>query len=322
MRVHLVSGYDPDPVRQEYDYRARATDAFDRCIAHLREELAAHLVRNNGGSAATGVVVTAEERRFPPTAAAVKGGWKKLHALAEAAKDGAYDVLIWHDADALPTKFGPLIEYVQRIVSKQPTVALWLQPGQLFRHARLSEAQRKHWPTFGGLDLQSIGHQVRNFMDLQTGVLVVRASHAALVTDALELYNATAEASGKLVEHLLQRGVPRRFVGAQEQGPLTHHLLQRTTAGSSSSSNAGAVRLVPWLQCEAIDGERGCAQSWNTTTPGFYHYSGCGYDQARARRCLSTMCPDRGSGQSVTRSTAASWSAGKAQAGPWRWRRL
>ena len=119
--VTLVSGYVADPVRQYYDYAAQATDAFDRCISSLRRERVETLLRGEERVCA----VTA----LPPEASAVRGGWKKLHAIANASSAAASHpdaLVVWHDADAVPDVESGLVERVRRIAALQPGVAVWL----------------------------------------------------------------------------------------------------------------------------------------------------------------------------------------------------
>ena len=271
-RIRLASGNNPDPVRQDYDYVARSQDSsisrFGRCMGDLRKRGVATLL-------ASEIHVTSAER-LPPSTGGVKGGWKKLVAILEAAKHA--DIVVWHDGDAVPTASGRLIERVRHITAKQPHVALWLQPsGSLLRH--LAPTQWQH--DFGGVSLDSVRSNVLTSNDVQSGVMVVRSSHAALFADTLRLYDAQAEARGLLVDHLISLGVPKALSGLQEQGPLTHMLLQNATAAK--------VRLVPWLQCQArlADCDRPASQP-----TAFVHYAGCTFDSMRAQECLHSYCAE------------------------------
>ena len=91
-RIVLISGHQPDPVRQDYDYRAQGTDAFDRCIRKQREHQIRRLLPN---TSALGL---------PDTAKAIRGGWKKLAAIQSASAES--DLIVWHDADAVPADGG------------------------------------------------------------------------------------------------------------------------------------------------------------------------------------------------------------------------
>lgn len=213
--VTLVSGYVADPVRQYYDYAAQATDAFDRCISSLRRERVETLLRGEERVSA----VTA----LPPEASAVRGGWKKLHAIANASSAAASHpdaLVVWHDADAVPDVESGLVERVRRIAALQPGVAVWLQPGASL--ARSVPPRALH--AFEGVSLADVfaGTALRRRARrgpaakatgnaLQTGVLVARASRAALLSDALKYYDATAEAEGRLVRFIASRGVPQEF---------------------------------------------------------------------------------------------------------------
>ena len=68
------------------------------------------------------------------------------------------------------------------------------------------------------------------------GVMVVRSSHAALVAGVLRLYDAKAEATGRLLDHLAGLGVPELMRGSQEQGPLAYFLLKHARPGQVQPS--------------------------------------------------------------------------------------
>ena len=272
-RIRLVSGHALDPVRQDYDYVARAQgftiSRFGHCVAELRKRRVADTLAGNE-------LVTGTSR-LPHGAAAVKGSWKKLHAILEGAKHA--DLIIWHDSDAVPSEHGQLIERVRRIAAEQPTAAIWLQPsGSLLRRLATTPWQ----DSFGGVSLHSVRSHVNTSNDLQGGVMVVRASNVGLVADALRLYDGRAEAKGQLVEHLISHGVPTALSGLQDQGPLTHTLLQR--------AKPGQVQLIPWLQCQArlADCQRASAKP-----AAFVHYAGCSFDRTRARECLQRFCSSK-----------------------------
>lgn len=262
MAVVLVSGHSADPVRQDYDYRASSTDAFDRCI-HSVVTREAHKLHN-----------VSLMHTLPPASASVRGGWKKLHAIAHAARGGASSgLLVWHDADAVPSPEGHIAARAMRIAREQPSSALWLQPSpQLLR-----AAPSAGWRTFSGVPLSQVVHKLTNSNSLQTGVLLVRASYVeALITSALRFYDADAETRGKLLAHLASLGVPAGMRGSQEQGPLTYHLIK---------SHRDRVQLVTWLQCEV---SLGCNEQM--LRPSFFHYSGCSFSTKRARKCLARYC--------------------------------
>ena len=156
--IQIVSGHHPDPVRQDYDYAARTRSLsvvqFSRCIANMRRQRIASIL--DGESRVT------SKEDLPPSALAVKGGWKKLHAIKDAAKHA--DIVIWHDSDALPRESGRLIERVRRIVSEQPNVTLWLAPaGEVQKYLNWTS-----WDAFVGVSLDSVRRRVRTSNDLQT----------------------------------------------------------------------------------------------------------------------------------------------------------
>ena len=261
-RLVLVSGHTPDPVRQDYDYRAQATDAFDRCIRGKRERQVRRLN------------VTVSDV-LPEAAKGVRGGWKKLAAILAAASTigGPDDLILWHDADAVPNDGGEIVARAARIARLQPSVAIWLQPGADLAAAMPAAA----WERFDGVPLSRARRSLTTSNSLQTGVILVRAAHASgVLSGALALYSSTAEATGRLTAHLAALGVPTGLRGSQEQGPLAHHLMK---------SAPQLVRLVPWLQCEV---RRGCSSG--RIAPSFLHYSGCSFSTKRARKCLARYC--------------------------------
>eukprot|EP00966_Prymnesium_polylepis_P258055 5960796-Prymnesium_polylepis.1 len=265
MRVSLLSGHTPDPVRQDYDYRAQSTDAFDRCIRRKREQSTRELQSEHNLTVVN---------QLPAGAQAVRGGWKKLIAIVNASARA--DMLVWHDADAVPNAGGEIVARAMRIAQQQPSVALWLQPGADL----VARTPAAMWRSFAGVSLAQVGNRLTTSNGLQTGVILVRASHAvALLGGALGYYSASAEANGALTAHLAGLGVPAGLRGSQEQGPLAHHLL---------TSAARFVRLVPWLQCEV---RRGChTPEHGARVPSFLHYSGCSFSTKRARKCLARFC--------------------------------
>ena len=82
--------------------------------------------------------------------------------------------------------------------------------------------------------------------------------------------------------------------GSQEQGPLTHHLLQ---AGPRT------VQLVGWLQCER---RAGLCNDAIANPPAFEHFAGCSFDHKKVKRCLFLLgcLPPNATGPVDTR---ASW---------------
>lgn len=315
--VHLVSGYEADPVRQHYDYAAQATDAFDRCIASQR--------RRGVDAVCQGAVGVSASHELPVVATAVRGGWKKLHAIANASLAAGRDgLVVWHDADAVPTLGGQLVERVRRAAASQPDVAVWLQPGWQLTSALTGSGATprragaglgagsglsRQLGSFEGVSLADVRHRVREANALQTGVLVVRAARAELVTGALEYYDAAAEARGTLRRHLRSRGVPEHFCHSQEQGPLAHHLLSTAPA---------AVRLVPWLQCEVRLLGADC-RNWSRYVASFAHFSGCGFTTKNARKCVARFCRGGGGGGNEGINVSASWRRpARVQRGQWR----
>lgn len=293
--VRLVSGYEADPVHQHYDYAAQATDAFDRCIAAQR--------RRGAEAACHGAAGVSAIHELPTAATAVRGGWKKLHAIANASLLAGDGLVVWHDADAVPTLGGQLVERVRRAAASQPDVAVWLQPGwrlaKELTAGRLGSVTAGRLGSFEGVSLADVRRRVLEANALQTGVIVVRATRADLVTGALAYYDAAAEARGALRGHLRSRGVPEKFCHSQEQGPLAHHLLLTAPA---------AVRLVPWLQCEVRLLGAGC-RNWTRHAASFAHYSGCGFTTKNARKCVARFCSgggDSGGGQEGI-NVSASW---------------
>lgn len=299
-------------MRQHYDYAAQATDAFDRCIASQRRRGVEAALRGAAGVSAS--------HELPAAAAAVRGGWKKLHAIANASLAAGDGLVVWHDADAIPSLGGRLVERVRRAAASQPDVAVWLQPGWQLTSSLTSGGTQGHarpgpgragsrlsrrLGSFEGVSLADVRNLVLEANALQTGVLVVRAARAELVTGALEYYDAAAEARGVLRGHLRSRGVPERFCHSQEQGPLAHHLLSTAPA---------AVRLVPWLQCEVRLLGANC-RNWSRYVASFAHFSGCGFTTKNARKCVARFCNGGGDGINVS----ASWSRpARAQRGEWR----
>ena len=279
-RLILVSGYTPDPVRQDYDYRAQATDAFDRCIRSKRERQARRL-RN--------VTVTDV---LPEAAKGVRGGWKKLAAImavATSASSGPDDLILWHDADAVPNADVEIVARSTRIARLQPSVAVWMQPG-----ADLAAAfPAATWSAFEGVPLPQAGRRLATSNSLQSGVILIRAVHAtAILSGVLAFYSSAAEAAGRLTAHLADLGVPAQLRGSQEQGPLAHHLVK---------SAPHRVRMVPWLQCEV---RRGC--DGGHFAPSFLHYAGCSFSTKRARKCLARYCD-------ANASLDASWPKSRSQ---------
>ena len=68
-----------------------------------------------------------------------------------------------------------LLERVRRIAAEQPSVGVWLQPGErLIAHLLAASPRWRH--TFGGTSLRDVRHHVRSSNDLQAGVIIVRAS--------------------------------------------------------------------------------------------------------------------------------------------------
>ena len=65
---------------------------------------------------------------------------------------------------------------------------------------------------------------------------IVGSASALLVAGVLRLYDAQAEAAGRLLEHLAGRGVPELMRGSQEQGPLAYFLLKHARPGQVQPS--------------------------------------------------------------------------------------
>ncbi|KAL1503022.1 hypothetical protein AB1Y20_011091 [Prymnesium parvum] len=197
-RVVLLSGHTPDPVRQDYDYRAQATDAFDRCIRAARERGVDRLRPN-------ATVVP----RLPEAAAAVRGGWKKLVAIHLAANGSSHDdVVVWHDADTVPVRRGDVVARAMRIAREQPSSAVWMQPGAQL----VAATPGKAWSSFAGVPLSRVAKHLTTSNSIQSGVILVRASHAAKVFgSALIYYDARAEAAGRLVHHLARLDICSEF---------------------------------------------------------------------------------------------------------------
>ena len=178
LRIHIISGHHPDPVNQDYNYRRRTTDVLDRCLQGRREASIAALV-------ARAINVSANEHSLTADPS-IKGGWKKLKAIELAARNS--DIVVWHDADALPARHSTLIRHIRQIAALQPTVGLWLAPGpRLLQQRSLLSA----WRSLAGLPLSEARALVQDSNSLQTGVLVVRplripvsllVSHFSLLT--------------------------------------------------------------------------------------------------------------------------------------------
>mmetsp|Transcript_49931 Transcript_49931/g.160844 ORF Transcript_49931/g.160844 Transcript_49931/m.160844 type:complete len:220 (+) Transcript_49931:60-719(+) len=206
-KLVFLSGRDRNPA----DSHARD---LDDCIESARQTAVERLVASSSHGVSSFDIGTE-----PSLLSAFNGSWKKLGAVRHVAQrwpGGADGLLLWHDADTVPIDASgvSVVERARRIAALQPGVDLWMQPGEEL----VKVTPDYYWHSLEGVSLASLRHLVWLIGPhaLQAGVLLVRGAHSSTATDALRYRHAT-------------RGQLGGFYNgeARDQGPLTHHLLQR-----------------------------------------------------------------------------------------------
>ena len=237
-----------------------------------------------------------------PAAALLRRQWKKLAGIIAGARVAEY--VLWHDGDAVPHPAADLITRCRLIAAEQPTVNVWMGPGDPEFHG-LPFMRDEH---FYGATVRSTFKQhypLHPAISLHTGIILVRASAVNATIGAVldRFYNAEAADKGEIAltkYMMVNASLPGRYAatGCGEQGALTYHLVNHYS---------DTVRIVPWLGRDWLRNTCMLKYLYPIRLPSFVHFSGCragevansGENRSRwhasavgqLQRCVRILCP-------------------------------
>ena len=226
-------------------------------------------------------------------ASTVHKQWKKLVAIRAAAQRA--DLVIWHDADALPHPRGEIVRRFRRLAALQPDVDLWLDAGLEMKLSRTFD-QKAYFEGVPLAEYMRLG-LMKNGESLSTSTMLMRGGDRAnIVTGVLEIYERARRAGIQISDKPAMNSflkqhekIPSSFVWAAEQGPLLWRLHE--------THRQKRVRVINWLERTwtfptYVRTQLGKSEAFLRPTywPSFIHLGACNTESG-APKCANRFCP-------------------------------